>query len=146
MTRINWLDWPELDFPTALVRTMQPFLGQFPGRPYVPAVDVFKKGVDLFVKVELPGIDPAKDVKVTVEDGYLVIHGERHEAEEVKEEGYFRKETLHGVFERRIPVPEGIEEKVIKAEYKDGILLVKVPNYQKAVEKTAPKEIPIHVG
>src|SRR5690348_9325444 len=145
MTRLSFFDWPELDFSTALARTMQPF---FPlaGKRYVPPVEVFEKGGDLHVKVELPGIDPAKDVTVTVEDGYLSIHGERKETLEAKEEGYFRKETVYGLFERHIPIPHGIKESAVKADYKGGILEVVVPEVTKAAEVAKPKRIPIHAG
>jgi len=145
MTRLSFFDWPELDLPTALARTMQPF---FPmaGRRFVPPVEVFEKGGDLHVKVELPGIDPAKDVTVTVEDGYLVIRGERKETAETKEEGYYRKETLYGTFERHIPLTGGVKEAAIKADYKNGILEVIVPEIVKVPAEVKPKRIPIHVG
>lgn len=135
MPRTSFLEWPELDFSTALARTMQPFFRTLPGGHFVPPVEVFKKAGELHVKVELPGIDPEKDVSVTVEDGYLVIAGERKETAEAKEEGYYRKETLHGIFERRIPIPAGIKETAIKAAYKHGILEVVLP----AVEPAEPK-------
>lgn len=145
MTRSSFFDWPELDFPTALVRTVQPFL-PLTARRFVPAVDVFEKGHDLHIKVELPGIDPAKDVTVTVEDGYLCIRGERRESSEVKEEGFHRKETVHGTFERYIPIPKGVKESAVKADYRDGILEVVLPEIAKVAEPVSPKRIPIHVG
>lgn len=145
MTRSSFFDWPELEFPTALVRTMQPFL-PLTARRYVPPVEVFEKGGDLHVKVELPGIDPAKDVTVTVEDGYLDIRGERRQTSEVKEEGFYRKETVYGVFARHIPIPQGVKESAIKAAYRDGILEVVVPKAAKVPEPVSPKRIPIHTG
>jgi HSP20 family protein len=145
MTRLSFFDWPELDIPTALARTMQPF---FPlaGRRYVPPVEVFEKGADLHVKVELPGIDPEKDVTVTVEEGYLKIRGERKETTEAKEEGYYRRESLYGVFERHVPIPTGIKESAIKADYKNGILEIVVPEFTKVPEQVKPKRIPVHLG
>jgi len=145
MTRLSFFDWPEVDFSTALARTMQPFL-PVTGRRYVPPVEVFEKGGNLHVKVELPGIDPAKDVTVTVDDGYLTIRGERKETTEAKEEGYYRKETLYGVFERRIPIPAGIKDSAVKADYKSGILEVVVPEIARVREEVKPKRIPIHAG
>ena len=145
MTRLSFFDWPELDIQNALVRTMQP-LFPLASRRYVPPVEVFEKGGDLHVKVELPGIDPAKDVAVTVEDGYLSIRGERKDAAETKEEGYYRKETVYGVFERHVPIPAGVEESAIKADYKDGILEVVVPEFTKVPEQVKPKRIPVHAG
>ena len=123
-------------------RLSYPALPLFVRRPFVPPMDVFAKDGDLFVQVELPGIDPAKDFHVFVEEGELVIRGERTKREEVKDEAYYRMEASFGAFERRLPIPEGIDEKAIKAEYADGVLTVTVP---KAAEIGAPKakEIPV---
>jgi HSP20 family protein len=145
MTRTSFFDLPELDFTTALARTMQPF---FPlaGRRFVPPVEVFETGGDLHVRVELPGIDPARDVTVTIEDGYLGIRGERKETTEAKEDGYYRKETAYGSFERHIPIPAGIKESAVKAGYKDGILEIVVPEFAQVPEEVKPKRIPVHVG
>ena len=94
------------------------------------------------VRVELPGIDP-EDLKVTIEDGYLVIRGERMKDEEVKEEAYYRMEASYGTFERFIPLPEGFEEPEIEAVYTDGVLQVIVPAAAKALEPPKPKVIPV---
>ncbi len=112
-------------------------------RPFVPATDVFARGKDLVVRAELPGIDPAKDVTVTVEEDRLVIRGERKQKEEVKEEHYLRMEACYGAFERYVPIPEGIDEGRIKAEYAEGVLEVTVPGAAKALEPRKAKSIPI---
>lgn len=111
-------------------------------RPFVPAIDVFSRGKDLVVRMELPGIDPVKDVAVTVEEDELVIRGERKRKEEVKEEHYYRMEASYGAFERHIPIPEGVDEGKIKAEYADGVLEVVVPEAAKALPPKA-RSIPI---
>ena len=105
-------------------------------RPFIPAVDVFKRDGDMVMTFELPGIDPETDVSVSVEESDLVISGERKHSEEIKEEDYYRMETSYGSFERRIALPEGVTEKDIKAEYHDGLLEVRVPA---AKELKAPK-------
>ncbi len=113
------------------------------GRPFMPAVDIFERGADLVVKAELPGIDPAKDVTVTIEDGELTIKGERRQEKEVKEEGYYRKESSYGSFERHLPIPKGVTEADIKAEYEDGVLEVVVPGAAKGKEASKAKVIPV---
>lgn len=145
MARVNFFEWPELDFSTALARSMQPLFG-LQSRRFNPPLEVFEKGGDLVVKVELPGIDPAKDVTVTVEDGYLVIHGERKESTEAKELGFYRKETLYGAFERHVPIPAGVKESAVKADYKDGILMIVVPQVAKLAEQAKPRRVPIRIG
>jgi len=110
---------------------------------FVPVTDMFERGGDLVLRVELPGVDPTKDVTVSVEDGELVIHGERKQHEEVEEEAYYRMEASYGDFERRMPIPEGVDEGRIKAEYTDGVLEVVIPGAAKAVKAPTAKAIPI---
>jgi HSP20 family protein len=95
------------------------------------------------IRVELPGINPATDLTVSVEDGHLVIRGERKQEGELKEEAYYRLETAYGTFERFIPLPEGFEEGEIEAAYEDGVLEVIVPAAAKALEAPKPRTIPI---
>lgn len=124
------------------LRLSRPVLPLFAAKPFVPVTDVFARDEDLVVRVELPGIDP-DDLKVTIEDGYLVIRGERKKDEEVEEERYYRMEASYGTFERFIPLPEGFEEPKIEALYTDGVLEVIVPAAAKALEPPKPKTIPV---
>lgn len=115
------------------------------GRPFMPAADIFERGSDLVVKFELPGIDPAKDVTVTIEEGELTIKGERKEEKEVKEAGYYRKESTYGTFERHLPIPKGLTDKDLKATYSDGVLEVVVPGGARKPAAEKPRAIPIKV-
>lgn len=115
----------------------------FGRRPFMPALDVYTKGADMVVHLELPGVEPEKEVHVLVEAGDLVIRGERKQHEEVKNEDYYRMETSYGTFERRIPIPEGIDPETVKAEYADGVLVVTVPKAVKETLTPKVKEIPI---
>jgi HSP20 family protein len=124
-------------------RPSYPALPLFLRRPFLPATDVFARGEDVVVRIELPGIDPEKDVTVSFDEGELVIRGERRRREELKDEDYYRMEADYGTFLRRIPLPEGIDGGKIVAQYVDGILEIRVP---KAAKIEAPKEkvIPVH--
>lgn len=143
LTRRFWDDLVELDRPFAF-----PWWGSrfafTPELPYMPAADVFSRNGDIVVRVELPGIDPEKDVKVTLEEGMLHVKGERKQEKEIKEEGYYRKESSYGAFERRIPVPANVKESDIEADYKDGVLEVVVAGAAKSLPNATAKEIPIH--
>lgn len=75
------------------------------------------------VRAELPGIDPSKDVDVTVRDGVLTIKAERTE----KKESSGRSEFSYGSFVRSVSLPPGADEDAIKATYDKGILTVSVP-------------------
>lgn len=118
----------------------QPYLAT---RPFRPAADVYARDGDLVLRFELPGIDPAKDVTVTVDAGDLVVRGERKEKSEVKESDYYRVESCYGSFERRLPLPEGFNESAIAATYESGVLEVVVPGVAKKTEPSKPKEVPI---
>ena len=74
------------------------------------------------VRAEMPGIDPAKDVDITVRDGHLTIKAERGEKKEF--EG--RSEFSYGSFIRTVALPAGADEDDIKATYDKGILIVSV--------------------
>ncbi|HEX4867539.1 MAG TPA: Hsp20/alpha crystallin family protein [Acidimicrobiales bacterium] len=105
-------------------------------------VDELHDNGTLVIRAELPGIDPDADVELTVEDGMLHMHAERREEEETEEKGYLRHELRTGSFSRTLPLPEGVTESDITAEYKDGILEVRVPAGEVAVAP-APTKIPI---
>jgi HSP20 family molecular chaperone IbpA len=74
------------------------------------------------LRAELPGIDPEKDVDVSVSDGILTIHGERKEEEK---EGR-RTEFRYGSFTRSIALPTGADEYDITAVYDKGVLEITV--------------------
>ena len=112
-------------------------------RAYVPEelirVDEFHEGATLVIRAELPGIDPEKDVEVTVADGMLRISAERREEEKIEEKGYLRHEMRSGSFTRALALPDGVAEADIQATYKDGILEIRVP----APEPTPATKIPV---
>lgn len=83
------------------------------------------------VRAEIPGIDPAKDVDITVRDGQLTIKAERSE----KKEFDGRSEFSYGSFVRTVSLPSNANEDDIKATYDKGILTVSVPVSQPAPEE-----------
>jgi HSP20 family protein len=103
-------------------------------------VDEFRENGTLVVRAELPGIDPDKDVELTVVDGMLHIVAERREEEKTEEKSYTRHELRYGSFTRVLPLPEGVAEADIKASYENGILEIRIP--APVVEPAATK-IPI---
>ncbi|HET6713516.1 MAG TPA: Hsp20/alpha crystallin family protein [Actinomycetota bacterium] len=117
-------------------------------RPFMPVCDVFGREGDLIVHLEVPGIDPEKDVTIQVEDDVLVIRGERSTKEEVEDKDYYRMESSFGSFERRLPIPEGVKEDDIVATYADGVLEIVLPGAAPKIEepveeKHEVKTIPI---
>jgi len=120
----------------------RPWMALMPGKQFIPAADMFARNGDMVVRVDLPGVDP-KDIHVKFEDGELTIKGERKADKEVKEEGYYRKESIYGLFERHMTLPKNIKESEIKAEYDNGVLEVIVPKVKTPEELPKVKEIPV---
>lgn len=93
----------------------------------------------LVIRVEIPGIDPEKDVEVTVTDHTMRISAKREERSE-KKNGY-RSEFRYGEFQRSLPLPTGVDKDSVKAAYKDGILEVRIP--WPAETETGSTKVPI---
>lgn len=81
----------------------------------------------LTIRAEIPGVDPDKDVEISVSDGQLNIRAERNEKTEQKDKGSYRSEFRYGSFYRSIPLPKRVKQEDIKASYKDGVLEVSAP-------------------
>jgi HSP20 family protein len=90
-------------------------------------VEEYRDGDELVIRSEMPGIDPERDVELTVSDGMLQVRAHREERNEQKGDNEYRSEFRYGGFVRALPLPPGIKEEDIKASYKDGILEVRVP-------------------
>jgi len=82
---------------------------------------------NLVLRAEVPGIDPDKDVQITVTDGVLRFHAHREgKVEKKSKKGYF-SEFRYGEFSRTVRLPEGVTGDDLKATYEDGILEVRIP-------------------
>ncbi len=79
------------------------------------------------MRAELPGVDPERDVDVSIVDGSLVIRAERRQETTSEERRMRRSELRYGSFSRVIALPPGTKESDIEATYKDGLLEVRVP-------------------
>lgn len=107
-------------------------------------VEEFTEGGTLVVRVELAGLDPDKDVEVSVRDDILHIAAERREEEKTEDRNYVRRDLRYGSFHRDLPLPKGASQADVKASYKDGILEVRVP--APAEESATSFKIPIDKG
>jgi len=93
---------------------------------WTPTIDAFEKEGELIVKADLPGL-AKEDIKVTIEEGDLVLRGERKVVKETKNNDFYRNECCYGSFYRRLALPFEADPKLIVAAYNDGVLEVKVP-------------------
>jgi HSP20 family protein len=108
---------------------------------WAPLVDIAEDEKEFTITAELPDVK-REDVKITAEDGMLRITGERKFEKEEKNKKFHRIERSFGSFERSFTLPEGIKKDAIAAEYKDGVLKVRVPK----AEVAKPKSVDIKVG
>ncbi len=108
---------------------------------WTPAVDIFETEHELVLKAELPDMDE-KDIDVRVENNTLTLSGERKYEKEFKEENALRMERYYGTFSRTFTLPNTVKLEAIKAEYKNGVLSVRLPKREEA----KPKQIKIAVG
>jgi HSP20 family protein len=122
-------------------------LGLVPGRDttqdgtaWIPSIDVVSRGNDLVIRAELPGIDPERDIEISVQGRTLTIRGERRQERREDGEHAYRTELLYGAFMRTVPLPEGVKSEDIRATYEDGVLEIVVPN---ATAKTTTRKVPI---
>jgi HSP20 family protein len=135
-------------FPTLPVRRfLLPTWPVATEKVFTPTTDVFAKDGDLVIHLDLPGIDPVKDVKITIEDGELVVTGERKKEEEYRDADYYRVERLYGTFERHFPIPKTIDQHAVMATYTEGVLevVLKGAVLVAQAKKEQAKEIPVEV-
>src|SRR4030095_3215287 len=99
-----------------------------------PLVDITEDAREYLIKAELPEVRK-EDVKVTVEDGGLRITGERKCEKEEKDKRYHRIERAYGSFTRSFTVPEDADDSKVSAEFKDGVLTVRLSKNEKARPK-----------
>lgn len=91
-----------------------------------PAAEIAKDGADAVVRLELPGIDVDKDVTVEVDNGQLVIHGERRDERSEDKDGRTLREMRYGAFRRSFRLPQHVTGDAVVASYDAGVLTVRV--------------------
>ncbi len=102
-------------------------------RIFAPALEVYETDQDVVVKAELPGVKK-EDVEVTIKDNTLYIRGEKKEEKEEKTETVHRVERVYGKFERAVSLPKEVKLEDVRAEFKDGVLEIRLPKAQTAKE------------
>jgi len=108
---------------------------------WTPLADITEDEKEYLIKAELPEMKK-EAVKVTVENGVLIISGERKFEKEEKKRKYHRVERGYGTFMRSFTVPDDADANKIKAEFKNGLLTVHLPK----TEHAKPKQIEVNVA
>jgi HSP20 family protein len=104
---------------------------------WAPVVDIREDESEYLIKAELPEIEK-EDVRISLQQGVLVIQGERKiEREEGNKGGEFHRiERAYGSFARSFTLPEDVDAEQIDAEQKDGMLYVHLPKHRKPPSKS----------
>jgi HSP20 family protein len=145
MAVVRWEPFREL---AALQSEMSRWMNQVAGAggpgngggtsTWLPAVDVWETDDALVLSFDLPGVDEDR-ISVELEDNVLTVSGERERTEKNEGDRFYRYERRFGQFSRSVTLPQGVNEDEIKADYKAGVLEVRVPK----PEEQKPRRIPI---
>jgi HSP20 family protein len=108
---------------------------------WMPAVDIFQtSNHELVLKAELPDMS-REDIDITVENFVLTIKGEKKLSSEVKEEQYHQVERRYGSFSRSFSLPQTVDANRVAAEYKNGVLTVRLPLREEAKPRTIKVDV-----
>jgi HSP20 family protein len=97
----------------------------------IPSLDLAETNNALEVRMDIPGME-AKDIDIQVNGNLLTISGERKEEHEEKDKTYHRVERRVGSFSRSVTLPCAVKESAVDAQYKNGILTVRLPKTEEA--------------
>jgi HSP20 family protein len=105
-----------------------------------PRVDIEEATDNYSIKADLPGMDK-KDVAITIENGTLLIEGEK-KTEQKREKGrYYHLERSYGKFSRSFTLPDGVDAEKITASMENGVLLLQLPKSEQAKPRSIEVKI-----
>jgi HSP20 family protein len=109
---------------------------------WVPPVDVYQTGDhELVLKAELPDMS-REEIGITVENFVLTMKGEKKLSADVKEEQFHHVERRYGAFSRSFSLPQTVDAGKVSADYRNGILTVRLP----LREEAKPRQITVEVA
>ncbi|KND57724.1 Molecular chaperone (small heat shock protein) [Candidatus Paraburkholderia schumanniana] len=111
--------------------TLERWFGDFSSSRFQPSIDVVDEGKVLRVTAELPGME-REDMNVSVEDGAIVLRGEKKQDVRSEEDGCYRLERAYGRFTRTVPMPENADPEHALAKFENGVLMLTIPKSEPA--------------
>jgi len=131
-----------LTYPASPFRLFEDFFNDWAFRSmegrrsdtWTPAVDVVEKDGNLHLMVSLPGLNE-KDIELKIEGQVLTVRGER-KSKESEGYAYHQQESFCGSFSRAFTLPDSTDLENIKAEFKNGVLIVMVPQKSEVKPRT----------
>ena len=112
----------------------RPWGGAREARGWNPSMDLYETADAYVLEADLPGVK-AEDVKVEVQNGDLVIQGQRSLDQSHSNEHFYIMERSSGFFVREMKLPESVDKQKIQTEFKDGVLRVVLPKSKKGSPK-----------
>ena len=112
---------------------------------WTPPVDIYQTGdQELVLKAELPDM-ARENIDIAIENFVLTIKGEKRfgaDMTDVKEEQFRHIERRYGTFSRSFSLPQTVDASKVSAEYKNGVLTVRLP----LREEAKPRQIKVDVA
>lgn len=109
---------------------------------WVPPVDVFQNGNhEVVIRAELPDMT-REAIDITIENGTLTIKGDKKPSGEIKDDQFHRVERRYGPFSRSFALPPTVDTTRVGAEYKNGVLTVRLP----IRDETKPGQVHVEVA
>ncbi|KAA3614045.1 MAG: Hsp20/alpha crystallin family protein [Calditrichaeota bacterium] len=146
MTLVKWQPRTVSNFETGFDRLMNDVFTNFNrlpgsfGENWTPNVDISETENEFAVAIELPGIEK-DNLSINVKEGVLTIKGVKKSEEKTEGVNYLRMERNYGEFERQFNLSKNIISDKITAEFKNGVLDIKLPK----AEEAKPKEIEVKI-
>jgi HSP20 family protein len=137
---------PASGFRTEMDQLFQSFFGDafaplaasgWSGAAWGPPLDIEETDNEILIRAEIPGVTP-EELDLAITGNALVISGEKKESEERKDKGYLYQERRFGSFRREVALPTAVDAEHVDAEYKDGVLHVKLQKAQEALARRIP--------
>jgi HSP20 family protein len=107
---------------------------------WTPAVDIFETPEKIVFRADLPGVEQ-DDIELKVEDGTIVLRGQRRPAAEPRPEDMHRSERPAGAFVRSFSLPTNVDQSAIRASQRNGVLEVVLPKKQESKAKSIRIEV-----
>jgi HSP20 family protein len=121
---------------------LENWFGDFSPNTFQPRIDVVEDSDSIRIAAEVPGL-AREDLHVAIENGSLVLRGEKKLESSQDEKGCYRIERAFGRFERMVPLPDGLEVDRAETRFDKGVLTIRIPK-SKTADKTATRELKIN--
>jgi HSP20 family protein len=101
---------------------------------FSPNIDIYEEENDVVVKAELPGIKK-EDIDISLTEDTITVAGEKKAEHKVEKKNFCRYESSYGSFSRTMALPSDVRPDKVKAEFKNGVLEIRMPKTEEAKKK-----------